>query len=116
MIFFNYSKCSTCIKARKFLENNNMTFISKDAKKDIITKEEIKKWYEISNKDIKKFFNTSGKIYKELNLKEKLDGLSLDEKFELLAKDAMLLKRPLLISNNKVLIGYKEDEWKQELL
>ncbi len=116
MIFFNYSKCSTCIKARKFLENNNMTFISKDAKKDIITKEEIKKWYEISNKDIKKFFNTSGKIYKELNLKEKLDRLSLDEKFELLAKDAMLLKRPLLISNNKVLIGYKEDEWKQELL
>lgn len=115
MIFFNYNKCSTCIKAKKFLESRNIDFISKDAKLEKPSKEEIKNWYEKSGLDIKKFFNTSGKIYKELQLKDKLTTMTTHEKLDLLASDGMLVKRPILVMDNKVLVGFKENEWEEAL-
>ena len=115
MIFFNYNKCSTCIKARKFLEALNIDFISKDAKLDKPNKEDIKSWYEKSGLDIKKFFNTSGNVYKELGLKDKLAGMSLEDKLSLLASDGMLVKRPILVMEDRVLLGFKEKEWEEAL-
>jgi transcriptional regulator, spx/mgsR family len=115
MIFFNYSKCSTCIKARKFLETFTKDFEVLDAKTNKPGKDEIKSWYEKSGLDIKKFFNTSGNAYKEQGLKDKLKDMSVDEKLELLASDGMLIKRPILIQDKKVLVGFKEEEWKEAL-
>ena len=115
MIFFNYNKCSICIKARKFLEAFNIDFISKDAKLDKPNKEDIKSWYEKSGLDIKKFFNTSGNVYKELGLKDKLAGMSLEDKLSLLASDGMLVKRPILVMEDRVLLGFKEKEWEEAL-
>lgn len=115
MIFFNYNKCSTCIKARKFLETLNIDFISKDAKSDKPSREDIKSWYEKSGLDIKKFFNTSGNVYKELGLKDKLADMSLEDKLSLLASDGMLVKRPILVMEDRVLLGFKEKEWEEAL-
>lgn len=115
MIFFNYNKCSTCIKARKFLEDLNIDFISKDAKLDKPSKDDIKSWYEKSGLDIKKFFNTSGNVYKELGLKDKLADMSLEDKLSLLASDGMLVKRPILVMEDRVLLGFKEKEWEEAL-
>ena len=112
-IFIEYPKCSTCRKAKQFLIDNNMSFISRDIVNDTPTYDELKLWIEKSNLDIKKFFNTSGLKYKELKLKEKLSNMSEKEKIKLLASDGMLIKRPLLISKDVVLVGFKENEWKE---
>ncbi|MGN0973493.1 MAG: arsenate reductase family protein [Bacilli bacterium] len=111
MIFIEYPKCSTCKKAKQFLINNNMSFISRDIVNDTPTYDELKLWIAKSNLDIKKFFNTSGLKYKELNLKDKLTTMNDDEKIKLLASNGMLIKRPLLIDDNIVLVGFNKEKW-----
>lgn len=111
--FIEYPKCSTCKKAKKWLQENNI----KAEERNIITKtptaQELEKWIQKSGQDIKKWFNTSGLKYKELKLKDKLETMSEKERIELLASDGMLIKRPLLISDKIILIGFKEEKWKE---
>lgn len=113
MIFICYPKCSTCLKAKKFLESNNLSFKTRDIKLDTPSYNELDEYINKSSKDINKFFNTSGMKYRELNLKDKLSTMSYEEKLSLLVSDGMLIKRPLLITNDKVLIGFKEKEWSE---
>ena len=108
-----YPKCSTCIKAKKYLENNNISFTMRDIVIDTPNIDELRKYINISGKDIRKFFNTSGMKYRELGLKDKLNSMSDEEMLKILASDGMLIKRPLLVSDNKVLIGFKEKEWSE---
>ena len=114
-LFIEYPKCSTCKKAKKWLEDNKIEFNDRHIVENTPTVEELKEWIKMSGKDIKKWFNTSGLKYKELNLKDKLPLMSDDEKIELLSTDGMLIKRPILVLENKVLIGFKEEEWKAEM-
>ncbi len=111
MEFIEYNKCSTCKKAKNFLIENNIEFTDRDIKNNNPSFDEIKKWIEKYNLDIDKLFNTSGLVYKELNLKEKRKTLSLDEKIKLLSSNGMLVKRPILVSDNNILIGFKQKEW-----
>ena len=115
VLFIEYPKCSTCKKAKKWLIDNNVDFQDRHIVENTPTVEELKKWIVESKKDIKKFFNTSGLKYKELNLKEKLQKMSDKEKIKLLSSDGMLIKRPLLVSKNGILVGFKEEEWKELL-
>ncbi len=115
MLFIEYPKCSTCKKAKCYLDNNKKDYVDRNIVLDKPNKDELKKWINISGKDIQKFFNTSGIKYRELNLKEVLKDLSFDEKLDILASDGMLVKRPLLVLDDKVLIGYKETEWKDNI-
>ncbi len=112
MEFICYPKCTTCIKAKKWLITNNISFNERNIKDNNPKKEEIKKYHELSKLDINKLFNTSGLLYKELNLKDKLKEMSLDEKYDLLASNGMLVKRPILISDNFVVFGFKEEIYK----
>ena len=114
-IFIEYPKCSTCRKAKNWLLENNIKFIERNIVTQTPTINELTKWIEKSGLDIKKWFNTSGLKYKELNLKDKLVDMSDKEKIELLASDGMLIKRPLFIGNEGVLIGFKEESWKEIL-
>ena len=111
-IFIEYPKCSTCKNAKKWLKENNVEFIERNIVEEIPTEKELKEWIKISGEEIKKWFNTSGLKYKELNLKEKLPSMSDEEKIKLLASNGMLIKRPLLISDKGIFIGFKEDKWK----
>ena len=111
-LFLQYPKCSTCRKAKKFLQDNNIEFEDRDITINNPTKEELKKWYEKSSLDIKKFFNTSGVLYREMGLKDKIKNMSEDEMLELLSTDGKLVKRPLFISDDKILVGFKEEEYK----
>lgn len=115
MIFLEYPRCTTCKKAKKWLEEHNVSFIDRDIKLDNPTAEELKTWYTRSNLPLKKFFNTSGNLYKELGLKDKLATMSEEEQLNLLATDGMLVKRPLIITEEFVLIGFKEQEWQDKL-
>lgn len=108
-----YPKCSTCQKAKKWLEANNISFAERHIVEETPSKEELEKWIKQSGLEIKKFFNTSGLKYKELNLKEKLPNMSDIEKIELLASNGMLIKRPLLINDKVILVGFKEKEWEE---
>lgn len=111
MIFICYSKCSTCKKAEQYLEKHNMQFIARDIKQNNPSYEELKQWINKYHLDIKKLFNTSGIKYRELNLKDKLQDMSDYDKIKLLASDGMLVKRPLLIMDDNIFIGFKEKEW-----
>lgn len=111
--FICYPKCTTCKKAEKWLQENGLDYEMRDIKTDNPSKEELKEWYEKSGLDIKRFFNTSGMIYRDMQLKDKLPDMSEDEKLTLLATDGMLVKRPILITEDKVLVGFKEKEWEQ---
>lgn len=111
-IFIQYPKCSTCQKAKKWLETNNIEFQDRNIITETPTIQELNKWITKSGKDIKKWFNTSGLKYKELNLKEKLNNMTDEEKIQLLASNGMLIKRPILISDKGVFVGFKEEEWK----
>lgn len=114
-IFLWYPKCTTCQKAKKWLEENNIQFEERHIVENNPNKQELEEWINKSNYEIKKFFNTSGLKYKELNLKEKLPNMSQDEKLELLATNGMLVKRPIFISDNNILVGFKEKEWEDKL-
>ena len=112
-IFIEYPKCSTCKKAKKWLEENNVEFEDRNIVEETPTIEELTEWIKSNELDIKKWFNTSGLKYKELNLKEKLLNMSDEEKIKLLASDGMLIKRPLLITDKGIYIGFKEETWKE---
>lgn len=111
-IFVEYPKCSTCKKAKKWLEENNIEFEVRNIIEETPTIEELTEWIERSGLDIKKWFNTSGLKYKKLNLKEKLIKMSDKEKIELLASDGMLIKRPILVSDEGIFTGFNEDKWR----
>ena len=115
-LFIEYPKCSTCQKAKKWLEANKIVFEDRHIVVNNPTKEELQKWIKESGKEIKKWFNTSGLKYKELNLKERVQNMTEAEKIEVLASDGMLVKRPILVSDKGILIGFKEEEWKEVLL
>ena len=106
-----YSRCSTCKKAKKYLDDKKIEYKLREIKEKTPTEQEIKGWLNKYKIDINKMFNTSGFIYRELNLKNKLKNMELNKKIYLLSKNAMLIKRPLLVCNNKLLIGFKENEW-----
>lgn len=112
-IFIEYPKCSTCQKAKKWLDNNKIEYKERNIVTETPTETELAEWIKRSGKEIKKWFNTSGLKYKELNLKEKLITMSDKEKIKILASDGMLIKRPILISEEHILIGFKEEEWKE---
>lgn len=109
--FICYPKCTTCQKAKKWLDDNKIEYVLRDIKTDNPCKEELAEWNEKSSLPLKKFFNTSGLLYKSMELKNKLPLMSEEEMLSLLATDGMLVKRPLLISDDKVLVGFKEKEW-----
>lgn len=113
MLFIEYPKCSTCKKAKDVLNKKGLSFIDRSIVEDTPTKEELKDWIKKYNLEIKKLFNTSGLVYKNLNLKEKLDSMTDDEKINLLSSNGMLIKRPLLILDDKIIIGYKEKEYNE---
>lgn len=115
MTFIEYAKCSTCKKAKNWLDANGISYETRPIREENPTAEELKEWQKKSKLPLKRFFNTSGNLYKELKLKDKLKEMSEEEQFELLATDGMLVKRPLLISETSVLVGFKETEW-EELL
>ena len=109
--FICYPKCTTCQKAKKWLDDNQIEYLFRDIKTDNPTLNELSEWYKKSDLPLKKLFNTSGLIYKSLNLKNKLQTMTDDEMLQLLASDGMLVKRPLLIGEDFVLVGFRENEW-----
>ena len=111
MLFIYYPKCSTCKNAKKYLEESHIKFTERDIKENNPTYEELKEWYVKSKLPLKKFFNTSGLLYKEMNLKDKLAEMSEEEQLKLLSTNGMLVKRPLMILDDKVLVGFKELEY-----
>lgn len=115
LLFINYPKCSTCQKAKKWLDDNSLSYEGRHIKENNPTYDELKSWYEKSGFPLKKFFNTSGMLYKSMNLKEKLAEMSEDEQLKLLATDGMLVKRPLVVNDDFVLCGFREKEWNEKL-
>ena len=116
MQFICYPKCSTCQKARKWLEANHLEFTERHIVEENPSYEELKEWYAESGLPLKKFFNTSGMLYKEMRLKDKLPTMSEEEQLKLLATNGMFVKRPLIVNGNIILTGFKEAEWEKALL
>ena len=116
MQFICYPKCSTCQKARKWLEANHLEFTERHIVEENPSYEELKEWYAESGLPLKKFFNTSGMLYKEMQLKDKLPAMSEEEQLKLLATNGMLVKRPLIVNGNIILTGFKEAEWEIAML
>ena len=116
--FICYSKCTTCQKAKKWLDDNGIEYEICDIKGDNPSLEELISWYKMSGLPLKKFFNTSGLLYKSMKLKDKLPSMSVEEQLKLLATDGMLVKRPLVVGEDFVLVGFKESEWnnKKEMM
>ena len=115
MTFICYPKCTTCQKAQKWLDENDISYTFRDIKTENPTYNELTAWHEHSGLPLKRFFNTSGLLYKSMGLKDKLPQMSEDEMLKLLAADGMLVKRPLLVGNDFVLVGFKEAEWAERL-
>ena len=115
MLFLEYPKCSTCQKAKKWLDGHNIEYTDRHIVEENPSYEELKEWYGKSGLPLKKFFNTSGMLYKDMQLKDKLPNMSEDEMFEMLATNGMLVKRPLIVDGDLVLTGFKEAEWKEKL-
>ena len=111
MLFLEYPKCTTCKKAKKWLDDNGFSYTDRHIVEDNPTADEIKEWHQKSRLELKKFFNTSGLLYKSMNLKEKLPTMSDEEKYELLASNGMLVKRPVLVDGDRVLLGFKAEKW-----
>ena len=116
MLFLEYPPCSTCRKARAWLDEHKVAYIARHIKEENPSYEELKLWYERSGLPLKRFFNTSGLLYKSLNLKEKLPSMSEEEQLRLLASDGMLVKRPLVVLEDTVLTGFREADWQKTLL
>lgn len=115
MLFVEYPKCTTCKRAKKWLDDHNISYTDRHIKEDNPTVEELKSWHKQSGLPLKKFFNTSGNLYKEMQLKDKLPDMSEEEQFKLLATDGMLVKRPIVVTKDAVLVGFKENEWEEKL-
>ena len=115
MLFICYPKCTTCQKAKKWLDSNKISYELRDIKEQNPTIDELREWHKLSGLPLKKFFNTSGMLYRSLELKDKLSDMSEQDQFELLAGDGMLVKRPLLIGGDFVLVGFRESEWSEKL-
>ncbi len=111
MLAVCYPRCSTCKKAVKWLEDNNIEYTYRDIKTDNPQEDELRKWHAMSGLPLKRFFNTSGMLYKEMKLKDRLPEMSEDEMFRLLASDGLLVKRPIAVADGKVLVGFREAEW-----
>lgn len=116
MLFIEYPKCSTCQKAKKWLEEHNITYTDRHIVEDNPTYEELKEWQSRSGLPLKKFFNTSGVLYKNMQLKDKLPNMTEEEQLRLLATDGMLVKRPFVVDGDLVLTGFREPEWKEKLI
>ena len=116
MTFICYPKCSTCKKARAWLESQGFSFTERDIKAQPPTQEELREWRQRSGLPLKKFFNTSGQLYRAQGLSKKLPEMGEDEQFSLLASDGMMVKRPILLDGETVLVGFREEEWAQRLL
>lgn len=115
MLFVCYPKCSTCKKAQKWLDENGKNYEIRDIKTDKPTEDELAEWWEKSGLPLKRFFNTSGNLYKEMKLKDRIPEMSEADQISLLATDGMLVKRPILVSEDKVLVGFREKEWEENL-
>ena len=115
MLFIGYPKCSTCQKAKKWLDELNIEYTERHIVEDNPTYDELKKWYATSEHPLKKFFNTSGLLYKEMQLKDKIPTMNEDERLKLLATNGMLVKRPLVVKGDIVLVGFREAEWNEKL-
>ena len=111
MIFICYPKCSTCQRAKKYLDERGVSYTLRDIKLENPTREELRQWHERSGLELKKFFNTSGLQYRALSLKDRLPQMSEEEMLDLLASDGMLVKRPLLVGEDTVLVGFKQEQW-----
>lgn len=116
LIFVEYPKCSTCMKAKKWLTEQGVAFEDRNIKTENPTKQELMQWHAASGLPLKRFFNTSGMLYRELELKDKLPDLPQEEQIKLLSSDGMLVKRPLLIGDDFVLVGFKEKEWAARII
>ena len=116
MLFIEYPKCSTCQKAKKWLDEHHITYTDRHIVDNNPSYDELKQWYEQSSIPLKRLFNTNGILYKEMQLKDKLPGMSEEEQLRLLATNGMLVKRPLIVEDNMVLTGFREAEWTEELL
>lgn len=114
ILFVEYPKCTTCRRAKKYLEENNIDFIDRHIVEENPTKDELKDWLKKSGLTINKFFNTSGVLYREMQLKDKVKTLPEDELLDILATNGMLVKRPIVVKEDKVLVGFKEEEWNNE--
>ena len=114
MLFICYPRCTTCKKAQKWLDDNGFQYELRDIKENNPTYEELKTWYAKSGLPLKKFFNTSGLLYKSMELKDKLPTMTEDEQLKLLSTDGMLVKRPILVNEDKVLVGFKEADWEKQ--
>lgn len=115
MLFIQYPKCSTCQKAKKWLDAHRIAYTERHIVEDHPSFEELAEWYKKSGLPLKKFFNTSGLLYKEMQLKDKLPTMSEEEQLKLLATNGMLVKRPLLVDGDKILTGFREAEWEEAL-
>ena len=116
MLFLEYPNCSTCRKAKKWLDTHNVTYVDRHIVENNPTYDELKQWHEKSGLPLKKFFNTSGIMYKNLQLKDKLQTMGEEEQLKLLATNGMLVKRPLIVDGDMVLTGFREAEWAEKLL
>lgn len=115
MLFINYPKCLTCQKAKKWLEEHNIKYTERHIVEDNPSSAELSEWYSKSGLPLKKFFNTSGLLYKEMQLKDKLPSMSEEEMLQLLATNGMLVKRPILVDGDNIFVGFKEIEWEENL-
>ncbi len=115
MLFIEYPPCTTCKKAKKWLQDNALEFTARHIKEENPTAEEIDAWQSQSGLELKRFFNTSGLVYKNLGLKDKLPAMSRQEQLTLLASDGMLVKRPILVTDDTVLVGFREKDWEKLL-
>lgn len=115
MLFIQYPPCSTCQKAKKWLDAHGLSYTERHIKEDNPTYEELKAWYQRSRMPLKKFFNTSGLLYKSMQLKDKLPTMTEEEQLRLLATDGMLVKRPILVTDERILTGFRESEWEMLL-
>lgn len=116
ILFVEYPKCSTCRKAKKWLEDHNVAFIDRHIVENNPTKDELMQWHKKSGLPLKRFFNTSGMIYRELGLKDKIPTMTEEEQFELLAGNGMIVKRPIVVGEDFVLVGFKEADWEKKLI
>ncbi|MGG7059430.1 arsenate reductase family protein [Clostridium nigeriense] len=115
VLFVEYPKCTTCRRAKKYLEENNIEFIDRHIAEENPTKDELKAWIEKSGLPINKFFNTSGVLYREMKLKDKVKTLPEDELLDILSTNGMLVKRPIIVKDDTVLVGFKEEDWAEKL-